>query len=62
MMIEWEDHGEEERRLLLRYLEATKPRPSASESGEPRKLGRFWRLVGRLYLAYLRWRYRAQLQ
>jgi hypothetical protein len=60
MMIEWEDHGEEERQILLRYLEATKPRPATSESSEPAKLSRFWRLVGRLYLAYLRWRYRAQ--
>jgi hypothetical protein len=62
MMIEWEDHGEEERQLLLRHLEATMPRLPASESHEPRQLGRFWRLVGRLYLAYLRWRYRTQLQ
>jgi len=62
MMIEWEDHGEEERQLLLRHLEATKFRPAASESREPRQPGRFWRLVGRLYLAYLRWRYRAQLR
>ncbi len=54
MMIEWEDHGEEEQQLLLRYLDPNKPRQQATDP-KPR---RSCRLIGRLYLAYLRWRYR----
>jgi hypothetical protein len=54
MMIEFEDRSEEEQRLLLRYLERAKPKPRAP------KIGWFWRFVGRLYLAYLCWRYRGR--
>jgi len=57
MMIEFGDHGEEEQRLLLRYLGAAKSQPPAIHSPKP---GCLWRLIGRLYLAYLRWRYRTQ--
>ena len=58
-MIEFGDHGEEEQRLLLRYLEAAKSLPPAIHRPKP---GCLWRLIGRLYLAYLRWRYRAARQ
>ena len=51
MMIEFGDHGEEERRLLLRYLEAAKSQPPAINTPRP---GCLWLLIGRLYLAYLR--------
>ncbi len=60
MMIEFGDHGEEEQRLLLRYLESTKPQ-SRPASAEP-KAGRLGRLFGRFYLAYLRWHYRVKPQ
>jgi hypothetical protein len=58
MMTEWEDHGEEEQRLLLDYLDRIETQRSADASPDPPKLGYCWRLIGRLYLAYLRWRYR----
>ncbi len=54
MMIEFEDHSEEGQRLLLRYLDAAKRQPRTSHGSNS---GCFWRLIGRLYLAYLRWRY-----
>jgi hypothetical protein len=59
MMIEFGDRGEEEQRLLLRYLEAAKSQLPAVR--QP-KSGCFWLLIGRLYLAYLRWRYRSKSQ
>jgi len=59
MMIEFEDHGEEEQRLLLRYLEAAKSQPPATTPSKP---GCLWRLIGRLYLAYLRRRHRPKPQ
>ena len=59
MMIEFGDRGEEEQRLLLRYLEAAKSQLPAVR--QP-KSGFFWLLIGRLYLAYLRWRYRSRSQ
>jgi len=59
MMIEFGDHGEEEQRLLLRYLEAARSLPPAIQTQKP---GCLWRLIGRLYLAYLRWRYWAARQ
>jgi len=59
MMIEFGDHGEEEQRLLLRYLEAAKSLPPAIHTPRPGCLGL---LIGRLYLAYLRWRYRIKPQ
>ncbi len=59
MMTEFEDHGEEEQRLLLRHLDGAKPQPRATN---PPKPSRFWHLIGRLYLAYLRWRYRIRPQ
>ncbi len=55
MMIEWEDHGEEERRLLLAYMDCMTPQPAQPPAPQ---LNWFWRLLGRIYLAYLRWRYR----
>ena len=58
-MIEFGDHGEEEQRLLLRYLEAAKSHPPAIHSLKP---GCLWLLIGRLYLAYLRRRYRIKPQ
>jgi hypothetical protein len=54
MMIEFEDHDEEEQRLLLRYLDNAMPKPAI-----PARPNWFWRLIGRIYLAYARWRYRA---
>ena len=59
MMIEFGDHGEEEQRLLLCYLEAAKSQPPAIHTPKP---GCFWLLIGRLYLAYLRRRYRIKPQ
>ena len=59
MMIEFGDHGEEEQRLPLRYLEAAKSQPPAIHTLKP---GCLWLLIGRLYLAYLRWRYRFKPQ
>ncbi|HOL72088.1 MAG TPA: hypothetical protein PKW45_11635 [Bryobacteraceae bacterium] len=59
MMIEFGDRGEEEQRLLLRYLEAAKSQPPAAREPKP---GCFWLLIGRFYLAYLRWRYRSRSQ
>ncbi len=60
MMIEWEDHGEEERRLLLQHLDRMKPQPATSLAPAP-KPNWFWRLAGRIYLAYLRRRHRRNL-
>jgi hypothetical protein len=57
MMIEFEDHGEEEQRLLLRYLEQLKAQGPAGAPPPPPKLNWFWRLLGRIWLAYVRWRY-----
>lgn len=59
MMIEFGDHGEEEQRLLLRYLEAAKSQAPAIHTPNPSCL---WLLIGRLYAAYLRWRYRIKPQ
>ena len=56
MMIEWEDHGEEERKLLLQHLDRMKPQPTPPPT--PPKVNWFWRVLGRIYLAYIRWRYR----
>ncbi len=53
MMIEFEDHGEEEQQLLLRYLERLKPQGSAGAPPPPNP-NWFWRLVGRIWLAYVR--------
>ncbi len=53
MTIEFEDHSEEGQQLLLRHLESEKP-----EAVKPPKLNCFWRLIGRLYVGFLRWRYR----
>jgi hypothetical protein len=58
MMIEWEDRGEEERKLLLRYLDHIKQQPPYTPPPAAPKTNWFWRLLGRVYLAYLRWRYR----
>ncbi len=57
MMIEFEDHGEEEQRLLLRYLEQLKAQGPAGAPPPPPKPNWFWHLVGRIWLAYVRWRY-----
>jgi len=57
MMIEFEDHGEEEQQLLLRYLERLEAQGSAGAPPPPPKPNWFWRLVGRIWLAYVRWRY-----
>jgi hypothetical protein len=59
MMIEFEDHGEEEQQLLLRYLDRAKAqdRAGAGAPPPPPKPGWFWRLIGRIWLAYVRWRY-----
>jgi hypothetical protein len=57
MMIEFEDHGEEEQRLLLRYLEQLKAQGSFPPPPPPPRPNWFWRLVGRIWLAYVRWRY-----
>ena len=57
MMIEFEDHGEEEQKLLLRYLERMKAQGPAGAPPTPPKPGWFWRLIGRIWLAYVRWRY-----
>jgi hypothetical protein len=35
MMIEFEDHGEEERQLLLRYLDSLKAQGGAGSAGAP---------------------------
>jgi hypothetical protein len=58
MMIEFEDRSEEDKRLIIRYLEATKSQPPPAREPKP---GCFWVLIGRLYIAYLRWRYRRRL-
>ena len=61
MMIEFEDHGEEEQQLLLlRYLEGLKAQGGAGSAGAPPTSPKpkwFWRLLGRVWLAYLRWLY-----
>ncbi len=57
MMIEFQDHGEEERQLLLRYLKQLKAQGPAGAPPLPPKPNWFWRLVGRIWLAYVRWRY-----
>ncbi len=57
MMIEFEDHGEEEQRLLLRYVERLKVQGRADTPPSPPKPNWFWRLIGRMWLAYVRWRY-----
>ena len=59
MMTEFEDHGEEEQQLLLRYLERAKAqdRAAAGAPPTPPKPGWFWLLIGRIWLAYVRWRY-----
>lgn len=55
MMIEWEDHGEEERRLLLEYVDRMKPQPAPPPPHLPKPTW-FWRLLARLHLEYLLWR------
>ncbi len=66
MMIEFEDHSEEQQRLLLEYLDRLKAEKNAPPApSRPGCLGRLLgsrpgclgRLLGRLYLAWLRWRY-----
>ena len=59
MMIEFEDHGEKEQQALLRYLDRAKAqdRAGAGAPPPPPKPGWFWRLIGRIWLAYVRWRY-----
>jgi hypothetical protein len=57
MMIEFGDHSEEEQRLLLRHLERLKAQGGAGGAPPPPKPGWFWRLLGRIWLAYVRWRY-----
>ena len=57
MMIEFEDHGAEEQLLLLRYLESLKAQAGTGTSPAPPKPGWFWRLLGRIWLAYVRWHY-----
>ena len=79
MMIEFEDHDDEGRELLLEYLRQHPPTPCSAclgrgcqmcshtglaehmprhaPSPEPAKPGCLWRLVGRLYLGWLRRRY-----
>ena len=58
MMVEFEDHSEEGQRLLLRYLDQLRAQSDAPASPEAPQPGCWWRLLGRLYLAYWRWRYR----
>ncbi len=55
MMIEFEDHSEEQQRLLLEYLDRLKAEKNAPPA--PSRPGCLGRLLGRLYLAWLRWRY-----
>jgi hypothetical protein len=79
MMVEFEDHDDEGRELLLNCLRQHPPTPCSAclgrgcdlcshtglaehmprqaPSREPPQLGCLWRLVGRLYLGWLRWRY-----
>jgi len=57
MMIEFEDHGEEEQQLLLRHLERLKAQGPAGAPPPPPRPNWFWRLLGRIWLAYVRWRY-----
>ncbi len=57
MMVEFEDRDEEQQRRFLEYLDRLKAE-HAVPPPEPPKPGCLWRLVGRLYLAWLRWRYR----
>ncbi len=56
MMIEFEDHGEEERQLLLRYLDRLKAQGGAGAPPTSSKPNWFWRLLGHVWLAYVRWR------
>ena len=57
MMIEFEDNGEEEQQLLLRYLDLLKAQGLAAPIPAPPKPGWCWCLLGRFWLAYVRWRY-----
>jgi hypothetical protein len=57
MMTEFEDHGEEEQQLLLRHLDRLKTQGGAGAPPPPPKLNWFWRLLGRIWLAYVRCRY-----
>ena len=57
MMIEFEDHSEEDQQLLLRYLDRMKAQDCAGASPPPPKPAWFWRLLGRIWLAYVRLRY-----
>lgn len=57
MMVEFEDRDEEQQRRFLEYLDRLKAE-HAAPSPAPPKPGCLWRLLGRLCLAYWRWRYR----
>jgi len=58
MMVEFEDRNEEQQRRFLEYLDRLKAEQTTPSLPEPPRPGCLWRLVGRLYLAYWRWRYR----
>jgi len=57
MMIEFEDHGAEEQRLLLRYLEQRKAQGSFPPQPPAPRPNWLWRLVGCIWLTWARRRY-----
>lgn len=57
MMTEFEDRSREEQQLFLRYLERAKAQDSAGSPPTPPEASRFWRLIGGIWLTYVRWRY-----
>jgi hypothetical protein len=58
MMVEFEDRNEEQQRRFLEYLDRLEAQRDIQPAPEPPKPGCLWRLIGRFYLAYWRWRYR----
>jgi hypothetical protein len=58
MMIEFEDHSPEQQEALLRYLDQLKAQQNVAPSPEAPKPGHLRNLIGRLCIAYWRWRYR----
>jgi hypothetical protein len=58
MMVEFEDHTEEQQRRFLEYLDRLEAQRDIQPVPEPPRPGCLWRLIGRLHLANWRWRYR----